>query len=132
MSTFNHIASIIYSIFIISSLKTTPILYMAYAAGLTSETTFRKEVLHNISYKLLQLFLTCREIPVSKDMSDQLFKRDTVNTSLSHEEERDVVLHNRTVQAIHPAHEISNIHFMKSTRLQIQRRQNSHAWIKRH
>lgn len=41
------------------------LLYIVYAAGLGSETTSRKKkVLYNLLYKLLQLVLMCREIPL--------------------------------------------------------------------
>lgn len=40
------------------------LLYIVYAAGLSSETTSRKKVLYNLLYKLLQLVLMCREIPL--------------------------------------------------------------------
>lgn len=68
----------------------------------------------------------CREIPLFQKTCWTNCSKGTYSKyiSLSLEEETDVVLHNRTVHAIHPSHEINNIHFMKSTRLHIKYRED--------
>lgn len=116
------------------------LLYIVYAAGLAPETTFRKKVLYNILYKLLQLFWPVEKyLCFKRHVGPIVQKGHIVNTFLSlalafsREEETDVILHNRLYTpsihtfihpSIHPLHEINNIHFMKSTRLHIKYRED--------
>lgn len=98
------------------------LLYIVYAAGLAPETTFRKKVLYNILYKLLQLFWPVEKyLCFKRHVGPIVQKGHIVNTFLSlalafsREEETDVILHNRLYTPsihtfIHPS-----IHSMRST-----------------
>lgn len=60
------------------------LLYIVYAAGLTPETTFRKKVLYNILYKLLQLFWPVEKyLCFKRHVGPIVQKGQIVNTSLS-------------------------------------------------
>lgn len=98
-----------------------------YAAGLTPETTFRKKVLYNILYKLLQLFWPVEKyLCFKRHVGPIVQKGRIVNTSLSwgRKQTRFYTTDCTHHPSIHPSHEINNIHFMKSTRLHIKYRED--------
>lgn len=104
------------------------LLYIVYAAGLTLETTFRKKMLYNILYKLLQLFWPVEKyLCFKKHVGPIVQKGHIVNTSLSLVRRKQTWFYITDCTdhpSIHPSHEINNIHFMKSTRLHIKYRED--------
>lgn len=112
MSTFNHIASIIvYSISDLLKLIQFQSLYIVYAAGLTLETP----------YKLLQVFQTCREIPLFQKTSWTDCSKGTQSILLMRK--------SQTVHAIHPMRFTIYISWTYTPPYQIQRRRYLHLHL---
>lgn len=84
------------------------LLYIVYAAGLTLETTFRKKVLYNILYKLLQLLWPVEKyLCFKRHVGPIVQKGQIVNTSLRWGRKQTWFIHNRQYTP--------SIHSMRST-----------------
>lgn len=107
------------------------LLYIVYAAGLTSETTFRKKLLYNILYKLLQLFWPVEKyLCFKRHVGPIVQKGQIVNTSLSWGQKQTWFY---TTDCTHrpsiPWNQQYTFHEKYTPPYQIQRRQNIRTWI---